>query len=174
MVKNAKTGWFTARMVTVTVPPGHPLQRLWINVSLKGPRFTHDQCCVRGTWLSLVLSVSPPCILCPLPRASGEIPDKELFISEQCFWPISSYLSYWEQLKKPICKCELPVRLDGVLNSWPFFPLLWEPAWLYRMNGIFQTYGTCESKDSSIKQTKKKRNALFAKMFSKGKITCWI
>lgn len=118
------------------------------------PCFTLDQCCVRGTWVSLVIECFP--FLYTLPSASSfwEIPHRALFIPEQCFWPISSYLSYWEQLKKSICKCEHPVRLDRVLNSWPFFPLLWEPSWLYRMNGIFQTNGTCESKGSSIKKKK--------------------
>ena len=144
-----------------------------INVSFeRSSHFTHNPCCVRGTWLLLAIEgVSPS--LSTLPSDLWETPHRDLLIPEQWFGAISSHLFCSKQLKETICKCEY--HLSFIMFSTAGLSLLSSGSHpgSTELMASFKQMVPADQKSPPSKK-KKKKNELLAKMFSKGIITCWI
>lgn len=158
-----KHGSWSQRGYNACSPRMASSQTTWTSVSFeRSSHFTRKSCCVRGTWLALVLEGTSPSF-CALPSASdfGDTPSGDLFLPQQWFWPLSSHIFYPEWPKEPICKWEHPFRLGYVLNSRPFFGSQGWHLSLGAKDGAFQTSGVCRWKGFSIHPSKKKKKKYF-------------
>lgn len=147
-------------------PRSYSSDTMRITVSLKGVSISLIIHAAADLAFTVLEGGPHPCRLY-YPRTPGKCPTGISLFQGSVSDPCPPQLLCPEQLKEPVCKCGHPFRLDCVRNSCPFFPF-WEPSWLYRINDIFQTNSDFRSKGSSIQKT-----ILLAKMFSKGKLTCW-